>query len=740
MTNAATLALLPTVVTPTTTGRLGIETTTPGSVLDVNGNASFRSSVSTAGAATVASLTSNGAITTASITATNMVAGTPVVATSGPILTLGALTGGGSGYMEGTHTTQGWTGGTGAYMLTTVVVTAGVVTSVTLTWSGHRYSAGDVLTLGSLSTTLATTATSGTGTTATITFAAQAAAPFQIGSQIIVAGVTPAGYNGTFTVTGCTTTTVSYANATTGVQTVAGTVKMGNPLTSATIPVATVQGSNLYICSYTSDSLAARIRLEANDTSVSAGQEYGAIVFSSRDTSTNSSGDIGLIKGVAAGTAGGSEIQFFTAVNGTSPTISVSITPSGNFRLYNTAGTFYSEFSNSPTANRTITVPDVAGTMSIIQTAAAAGYFDTSTTGPSGTTRLNYGGYFYPTALNIASTGDTATAATHYVVETASDGFIRPKTLANVRTEIVTTAAVNTAAATTVGTVTTGTWNAGSVTSAGLITATGTGLNAGVRFNNTTGARDYRIIQKDGAYLSITDETASAERLNITSAGVMNALMAVNGNSFAINADTLNRFAQGVFVLRNGSPTIYFRDTDQMSAMLHNNGNLFYILRGGVDTESWAQVNGQWPAYWDLSNNNCLFGGAVSAVGDVTAYASDRRLKENIKNIPDALNKVLQLNGVTFSWMDKTKDIGFCVPTKDDIGVIAQEVQAVLPEAVKFAPFDRDEKGNSKSGENYLTVQYEKLTALLIEAVKDQQKMIDELKDRVSSLEAQLSK
>lgn len=280
----------------------------------------------------------------------------------------------------------------------------------------------------------------------------------------------------------------------------------------------------------------------------------------------------------------------------------------------------------------------------------------------------------------------------------------------------------------------------GATTTTGLFTVSSSSLAAGVRYLNTVANRDYRIIQKDAGYLAITDETAGAERLTISNAGVVTVAGSINGGSYTITADTINRFQQGVMVLRSGSPTIYFRDTDQNSAMLHNNGNLFYILRGGVDTETWTQVNGQWPAYWDLTNNNCVFGGAASAIGEVTAYSSDRRLKENIKNIPDALDKVLRLNGVTFSWMDKTKDIGFCVPNKDDVGVIAQEVQAVLPEAVRFAPFDRDEKGNSRSGEDYLTVQYEKLTALLIEAVKDQQKMIDELKDRVSFLENQLSK
>jgi hypothetical protein len=63
--------------------------------------------------------------------------------------------------------------------------------------------------------------------------------------------------------------------------------------------------------------------------------------------------------------------------------------------------------------------------------------------------------------LNPTNAADTATAASHYWVETASDGLIRPKTLANVKSEIVNTTTVNAAAATTVGTVTSGTWNAG---------------------------------------------------------------------------------------------------------------------------------------------------------------------------------------------------------------------------------------------------------------------------------------
>ena len=113
-----------------------------------------------------------------------------------------------------------------------------------------------------------------------------------------------------------------------------------------------------------------------------------------------------------------------------------------SFRITDTLGTTAMNWYAILDSNRLITSGSTA-TSSIVNyngTTAAAGQFDGGTTTPSGTTRLNYGGNLYPTALNIIGTADTATAASHYIIETTSDGFIRPKTLANVQTEIVTSA------------------------------------------------------------------------------------------------------------------------------------------------------------------------------------------------------------------------------------------------------------------------------------------------------------
>jgi hypothetical protein len=123
-----------------------------------------------------------------------------------------------------------------------------------------------------------------------------------------------------------------------------------------------------------------------------------------------------------------------------------------------------------------------------------------------------------------------------------------------------------------------------------------------------------------------------------------------------------------------------------------------------------------------------VVGGAITATNNITAYASDERLKENIIKIDNPLDRVMQISGVHYDWKPNTKELGFIPSQINDTGVLAQDVQIVLPNAVKIAPFDNDGNGNSKSGQNYLTVQYEKIVPLLIEAIKELKGEVDELK------------
>ena len=124
--------------------------------------------------------------------------------------------------------------------------------------------------------------------------------------------------------------------------------------------------------------------------------------------------------------------------------------------------------------------------------------------------------------------------------------------------------------------------------------------------------------------------------------------------------------------------------------------------------------------------------GELRATNNITAYYSDKRLKENIEVIKNALEKVKHISGVTFNSNDEAAKYGY--ENKDtQVGVIAQEIEEVLPQIVVPAPFDigQNEDGTeySISGENYKTVMYEKLTPLLIQAIK-------ELTDRIEVLES----
>jgi hypothetical protein len=102
----------------------------------------------------------------------------------------------------------------------------------------------------------------------------------------------------------------------------------------------------------------------------------------------------------------------------------------------------------------------------------------------------------------------------------------------------------------------------------------------------------------------------------------------------------------------------------------------------------------------------------IRCVGDVVAYySSDAQFKDNVVKLEGALDKVKQIRGVEFDWNDKQD-----VYEGHDIGVIAQEVQAVYPELV-----------HHREHSDSLAVDYVKLTAVLIEAVKELSAKVDEL-------------
>lgn len=150
--------------------------------------------------------------------------------------------------------------------------------------------------------------------------------------------------------------------------------------------------------------------------------------------------------------------------------------------------------------------------------------------------------------------------------------------------------------------------------------------------------------------------------------------------------------------------------TTSVSSIRFYTGGHVSSLRGYVYANTSNEIGflnsvGSWSLRCDNSGN-------VTATGDLTAY-SDARLKTNVNTIDKALDKVLQMRGVTYVRTDNND-------TAEKIGVIAQEMQQVLPQVVQ------------ENSDGFLTVSYGNIVGVLIEAIKEQQKEIETLKSRLA--------
>jgi len=125
-------------------------------------------------------------------------------------------------------------------------------------------------------------------------------------------------------------------------------------------------------------------------------------------------------------------------------------------------------------------------------------------------------------------------------------------------------------------------------------------------------------------------------------------------------------------------------------------------------------TTGSSPTFSGLTIN-----GSITATGDITAGFSDDKLKTRLGNIENALDKVSAISGFFYEPNKTAQDLGFEV--KREVGVSAQEVQAIMPEVVVPAPIDNQ----------YLTVHYEKLIPLLIEAIKELRAEVEEIKGQI---------
>jgi len=244
----------------------------------------------------------------------------------------------------------------------------------------------------------------------------------------------------------------------------------------------------------------------------------------------------------------------------------------------------------------------------------------------------------------------------------------------------------------TLGTIATGTWNATTIaTNRG-----GTGLTS---FTN------------GGAVYANSTSTLTTGTLPVASGGT--GFSSSGGSGSLLIGNSSNTFTAATLTGTTNRITI-------------TNGSGSITISAPQDIASSSNVQ-----FGSLGIGTSASGtaGEIRATNQITSHYSDERLKEDIVGIKDALEKVMSLRGVTYKPNSIAESLGY--KKQNEVGVIAQDVEKVLPEAVKPAPFDImlfENTEISKSGQNYKTVQYEKLVPLLIEAIKELNKEVKELK------------
>ena len=229
---------------------------------------------------------------------------------------------------------------------------------------------------------------------------------------------------------------------------------------------------------------------------------------------------------------------------------------------------------------------------------------------------------------------------------------------------------------------------------------------------DTTLDRDLTV----GDDLTVNDNTQISGNLNVDGSTTLNdttvdGVLDVNGSA-TVDQITLDG---NTVTATNFNGTASRANDIRVDGLGDSNGPHYLLLQNGTNSGHYTRAKVDSGIKYNSSSNT------LSLNGDIIAFASDDRLKTNRVALTGALDKVCSLNGFTFNFNETGGELGF--PTDVTyVGVSAQEVEKVLPEAVQSAPVDNE----------YITVQYEKIVPLLIEAIK-------ELSDKVSDLEERLN-
>ena len=262
------------------------------------------------------------------------------------------------------------------------------------------------------------------------------------------------------------------------------------------------------------------------------------------------------------------------------------------------------------------------------------------------------------------------------------------------------------------------------------------GFGAGGAWGSLGGVID---VDQDTKILAETSANADNDELQFYTKGSINMVIKSNGfvgigtespssilDIYSHNSNIFNVSDNEITTYKNIIPnstnsidlgSVDYKFREVFSGNIYSSGDIYANNNIGIQTTSPAK--------------SLHVVGEIIATNKITSYYSDERLKTNIENIKEPLELIKNLNGFYYTPNELAESFGIKSSNRE-VGLSAQEVNKILPELTDLAPFDMclDNDGNikSKSGNNYLTISYERMVPVIIESLKELTQEVEALK------------
>jgi hypothetical protein len=527
------------------------------------------------------------------------------------------------------------------------------------------------------------------------------------------------------------TGTLPVANGGTGVTSSSGTgsvvLNSGPSITSATLTTPTVGSAGATFNGSTSGTTVFKAAAAAGTTTITMPGTTGTMALTS-DIPTVSNGTLTMavsgtgLSGSASFTANQSSASSFTvtsnATNANTASTIVARDGSGNFSAGTITATLSGTASNITSQANSATIASTsANTASTIVSRDASGNFSAGTI-----------------TATLSGNASTATSATSASNATTAGGFT-PSATAGTANRIV-VADAN-------GYIFNNYFNSTDNSIASGVTAI-MSKQSDNYYRSASAAAVATFISGQSMNISGSSTSCSGNAATATTASACsgNSATATTASACSGNAATATNVAglvQNAYSTYGNTATTTAKNGYYGLLMGSSSGYLQIMADGSGNGGFYRESSGIWPFYYAVANGcvgimtsttsssyGMYVSGAIYSTGNITAY-SDRRAKKEIVTIDGALEKTLALRGVYYKVIEEVvKDEAH--HNKRQIGVIAQEVLEVVPEVVTY------DKENDKYG-----VSYANMVGLLIEAIKEQQVIIDRQDTQIASFEARLA-